>query len=322
MLRKSFSFFSVYLQYSSCKSPLQKKVERTLWRSFLSTYQRRLFAVAPPVDVLRLSSQNRKPCSLGLWNLKSTYSTHGEGKEGNVPYSGDGKEEPQSSSDASYKGTDKESSNNGFSKAGSGKSETWKMKVRLLQYCSSTDRGQNASHKQRLAIEELASSLETLNPTPNPVEATQMDGWWYLSYVSEKFYATNALLAAASITPLVSVGQVRQQISIASGELTNEVDLILFPNITGTLVTKARINPLDGERLQVSNETTTIRGKSIGEQFDLGSLKLDIPVDELIRRLKGTSPESFLDTYYLDEDLRISRTQGGRLFVFTRFAED
>ncbi|GJD09593.1 Plastid lipid-associated protein 2, chloroplastic [Galdieria sulphuraria] len=303
MLRKSFSFFSVYLQYSSCKSPLQKKVERTLWRSFLSTYQRRLFAVAPPVDVLRLSSQNRKPCSLGLWNLKSTYSTHGEGKEGNVPYSGDGKEEPQSSSDASYKGTDKESSNNGFSKAGS-------------------DRGQNASHKQRLAIEELASSLETLNPTPNPVEATQMDGWWYLSYVSEKFYATNALLAAASITPLVSVGQVRQQISIASGELTNEVDLILFPNITGTLVTKARINPLDGERLQVSNETTTIRGKSIGEQFDLGSLKLDIPVDELIRRLKGTSPESFLDTYYLDEDLRISRTQGGRLFVFTRFAED
>ncbi|GJQ09344.1 hypothetical protein GpartN1_g1135.t1 [Galdieria partita] len=318
---QSSSFFSFCLNYPSYQTTVYKKIAKILWRPLLSSYQRRLLSLAP-VDVLRITPKNRKPCGSNLWICQSTYSTQGEGKEGKVPYSGDSEEQPRSSADASYKDTSKGNSNVNSSKNQSGNSELWKMKVRLLQYCSSTDRGQNSSHKQKLAIEELASSLEALNPTPNPVEATLMDGWWYLSYVSEKFYATNALLAAAAITPLVSVGQVRQQISIATGELCNEVDLILFPNITGTVVTKAKINPVDGERLQVSNESTIIRGKSIGEQFDLGSLKMDIPVDELIRRLKGTSPESFLDTYYLDEDLRISRTQGGRLFVFTRFVED
>eukprot|EP00871_Galdieria_phlegrea_P005909 jgi/Galph1/805/GphlegSOOS_G5562.1 len=196
-----------------------------------------------------------------------------------------------------------------------------KLKLRLLQYCASTDRGQNTTQKQKSAIEEIAMALEALNPTPNPVEASNIDGLWFLNYLSEKFYTTNALLAAAAATPLISVGQIKQEISIANGSLSNEIDLILFPNITCTLVTKGRITPLDGERLQVSAEKTTIKGGSIGEQFDLGSFQLNIPVEELVRRLRGATPETFLDTYYLDEDLRISRSKGGRLFIFSRFPE-
>lgn len=305
MLFRSLAFLSFYFKYPSCPSRLQVNGGKVLWKPLSSVHQRG-FLSTTTVGLWRTTRRSRNQCNSGVLNFKSEYSTQGEGTEGKAPHTGSSKGESPSSSDASSESNYKENSKSSFSQTDSETTKIWKMKVRLLQLCSSTDRGQNSTHKQKLAIEEMASSLEALNPTPNPVEASIMDGLWYLSYVSEKFYATNALLAAAAVTPLVSVGQVRQEISIASGELTNEVDLILFPNITGTLVTKARITPVDGERLQVFSESTTIRGKSIGEQFDLGSLKLDIPIDELVRRLKGTSPESFLDTYYVSGYLKDS----------------
>jgi len=317
---KSLAFISIYLKYPRCSSSVQTNAARTIWKPLLSKYQQRLYS-GVSVDIRWVTYKNRKSYTSSILSFKSSYSTQGGDTEGKIPHSKDMKGEPQSASDAYDKTWDKENFKDTSEKADSDSSKIWKLKLRLLQYCASTDRGQNCNQRQKMAIEELASSLEARNPTPNPVEASLMDGLWYLSYVSEKFYAMNAVLAAIAVTPLASVGQVRQEISISSGELTNEFDLILFPNITGAVVTKARINPVDGERLQVFDETTTIRGKSFGDQFDLGNLKLDVPVDDLRRRLKGTSPETFLDTYYLDEDMRISRTQGGCLFVFTRFPE-
>jgi hypothetical protein len=43
-----------------------------------------------------------------------------------------------------------------------------------------------------------------------------------------------------------------------------------------------------------------------------------VPVERLYQRVKGTAPESFIETTYLDDNLRISRSKDRKLYVYTR----
>eukprot|EP00871_Galdieria_phlegrea_P002450 jgi/Galph1/3205/GphlegSOOS_G1852.1 len=193
----------------------------------------------------------------------------------------------------------------------------YNLKINLYQLCASTDRGQTSRPEQRSEVEDLAAQLEALNPNPNPLDGTKANGIWELIYSSVPFYKTSPFLLAAA-TPFLRVGQWRQTISVVYGELVNEVDVEAFPGLMGTVVQFARVTPVGGERLEIAIEKTSLKGRSIADKLDLGGIHVDIPLGDILRRVQGSTSEIFLDTFYLDDELRISRTRGGRLLIFSR----
>jgi hypothetical protein len=174
----------------------------------------------------------------------------------------------------------------------------YNRKIRLYQLCASTDRGQMSKPEQRSEVEDLAAELESLNPNPNPLDGTKMDGCWELIYSSVPFFKTSPLLLA-SVTPFLRVGQWRQNVSLSYGELVNEVDFEAFPGLMGTILQQTRVTPVGGERLEITVDKTSVKGRSIADRLDLGGLQIDIPFGELLRRVQGSSSEIFLDTYYV-----------------------
>lgn len=187
----------------------------------------------------------------------------------------------------------------------------------LLQFAAATSRGQVASESQMSAIDDIVMALEELNPNPQPVETDLLDGMWTLVYSSAKLFQSNPLLMAAA-TPLLQLGQIRQKVAVDDGKLVNEVEVVAFPATSGTIKTTARITPVGGERLELTVETTNITGGKIFDRLDLGGISFDVPVEQIFSRIKNASPETYIDTYYLDDKLRISRSKQGKLYIYTR----
>lgn len=196
--------------------------------------------------------------------------------------------------------------------------EIKRLITRLLELSAITLRGQIANADQVAAVEDTVAKLEELNPNPSPVETELIDGTWLLVYTGVKLYRTSPFLLA-SATPLLQVGQVRQTLSVDSGKLTTEVDVTSYPvPTTGTIKTTCRLTPVGGERLEFTAEKTTVTGGKIADRIDLGGINFDIPVEQIYSRIKNTSPDSYVDTYFLNEKLRISRAKSGKLYIYTR----
>lgn len=187
----------------------------------------------------------------------------------------------------------------------------------LLQFAAATSRGQLASDSQISAIDDIVMALEELNPNPQPVETDLIDGTWTLVYSSAKLFQSNPFLMAA-VTPLLQLGQIRQKIAVDDGKLVNEAEVVAFPATSGTVKTTARITPVGGERLELTVETTNVTGGKILNRLDLGGISFDVPVEQILSRIKNMSPETYIDTYYLDDRLRISRSKQGKLYIYTR----
>lgn len=188
---------------------------------------------------------------------------------------------------------------------------------RLLLVAAATSRGQTASDSQIATVDDLVMQLEELNPTPNPVDTDLMDGLWTLVYSTAKLFDGNKVLMAAA-SPVLQLGQVRQKISITDGTLTTEGDLVLFPLTSASVVTKSSLTPVGGERLELVVEDAKVTGGKLAGRLDLGGISFDVPVKRILSRVRNISPETYLDTFYLDDTLRISRSKKGKLYIYTR----
>ncbi|GJD09047.1 hypothetical protein Gasu2_33190 [Galdieria sulphuraria] len=291
----SFTFSSFY----SCKCSFCKTCSGSSWRFRSKT----LF----PSNARNLKGKRTTPVFYSQNSLSNGDNFTSPGNE----YSSSRKEN-DSFGESTMSGAYNTSNNGGESKSNSQQDPTeevpfgigeaarrYNRKIRLYQLCASTDRGQMSRPEQRSEVEDLAAELESLNPTPNPLDGTKLDGSWELIYSSVPFYKTNPLLLA-SVTPFL------------------RIDLEAFPGLMGTILQQTRVTPVGGERLEIVIDKTSLKGRSVANRLDLGGIQLDIPFGDILRRVQGSSSELFLDTYYLDDDLRISRTRGGRLLIFSR----
>ncbi|CAI0470943.1 unnamed protein product [Linum tenue] len=216
------------------------------------------------------------------------------------------------------------------------------LKRSLADTVYGTDLGFRAGSEVRAEVSELVSQLEAVNPTPAPVDAAPLlDGNWVLLYTS-----TSELLPllAAGSTPLLKVKRIAQLINTSNNTIVNSTTLS-SPFADFSFSATANFEVRSPSRIQVEFKEGTLQPPDVKtsidlpDEIDLFGQKISLspalqslgPLQDSVatisRAISGQSPlkvpipgsrtRSWLLTTYLDEDLRISRGDGG-LFILAK----
>ncbi|MDZ8033428.1 PAP/fibrillin family protein [Nostoc sp. DedSLP04] len=190
-------------------------------------------------------------------------------------------------------------------------------KAALMDAIALTNRGLVATEEQKQAILIAIANLEDFNPTPRPVEASNLlDGNWRLLYTNSK-----ALLNLDRL-PLCKLGQIYQYIRVETTSVYNIAEIYGLPYLEGLVSVAAKFEPVSGRRVQVKFERSIIGLQRLIEynspvtfiqQIEEGRKfpGIDIPI-------KSDKQQGWLDITYIDNDLRIGRGNEGNVFVLTK----
>ncbi|NJL11129.1 MAG: fibrillin [Calothrix sp. SM1_7_51] len=190
-------------------------------------------------------------------------------------------------------------------------------KTNLLEAIAGKNRGLLASEVDKQAILALVATLEDSNPTPRPLESTNLlDGDWRLLYTTSR-----ALLNIDKI-PFYKLGSIYQCIRVNSKTVYNIAEITGIPYSEGIVSVCAKFEPVSTRRVQVQFERSIIGlqrivnykspGKFI-EQIESG--KKFTAIDFAI---KSGEQQGWIDITYIDNDLRIGRGNEGSVFVLTK----
>ncbi|MBD1923941.1 PAP/fibrillin family protein [Microcoleus sp. FACHB-831] len=190
-------------------------------------------------------------------------------------------------------------------------------KSALLEAIAGKNRGLLATETDKQAILAAVAQLEDRNPTPRPIEAPELlDGNWRL------LYTTSGGLLNIDALPLLKLGQIYQCIRAKEAKVYNIAEVYGLPYLEGIVSVTARFTPLSERRVQVQFQRS-ISGlqRLIGyqtpsefiEQIEMGKTFPAIDFN-----INSENQQAWLDTTYLDNDLRISRGNQGSVFVLTK----
>jgi PAP_fibrillin len=190
-------------------------------------------------------------------------------------------------------------------------------KAALLEALAPTNRGLLATEQDKQHVLATIAVLEDLNPTPYPLEASELlNGDWRLLYTT-----SNALLNLDRI-PLCRLGQIYQCIRVETNSVYNIAEIYGLPYLEGIVSVAAKFEPQTQRRIQVKFERSIFGLKSLIdykspkdfiEQIESG--KKFIAFDFLI---KSDKQQGWLDITYIDSDLRIARGNEGSVFVLAK----
>ena len=190
-------------------------------------------------------------------------------------------------------------------------------KSELLEIIAGKNRGLLASESDKQAILSAIAQLEDYNPTPRPVEATELlNGDWRL------LYTTSRALLNLDGFPLVKLGQIYQCVRVEESKIYNIAELYGLPYLEGIVSVAAKFEPTSERRVQVKFERSILGLRSlIGYESpvkfinEIESGKKFTAVDFGI---EAREQQGWLDVTYLDSDLRIGRGNEGSVFVLTK----
>ncbi|MEH2357101.1 PAP/fibrillin family protein [Nostoc sp.] len=190
-------------------------------------------------------------------------------------------------------------------------------KAALMDAIAGTNRGLLATEEQKQAILVAIANLEDFNPTPRPVEASNLlDGNWRLLYTTSK-----ALLNLDRL-PLCKLGQIYQYIRVDTTSVYNIAEIYGLPFLEGLVSVAAKFEPVSGRRVQVKFERSII---GLQRLIEYNSPVTFIQQIEEGRKfpaidfaIKSDKQQGWLDITYIDNDLRIGRGNEGSVFVLTK----
>ncbi len=190
-------------------------------------------------------------------------------------------------------------------------------KAELLEAIAGRNRGLLTTEPEKQAILAAAANLEVHNPTPRPVEAPEkLTGNWRL------LYTTSQGLLGFDRLPLLKLGQIYQYIQASEGKVYNIAEIYGLPWLEGLVSVVARFEPVSERRVNVKFERAIT-----GLQRLMGYQSADSFVQQIAAGHKFTAldwsldsrnQQGWLETTYLDEDLRIGRGNEGSLFILSK----
>ncbi len=190
-------------------------------------------------------------------------------------------------------------------------------KSALLETIAGKNRGLLATEPQKQAILSAIAQLEDRNPTPRPIEALDLlEGDWRL------IYTTSRGILGIDQVPFLKLGQVYQSIRALEAKIYNIAEVYGVPFLEGIVSVAARFKPVSDQRVDVKFERSILGLQRLisyqtpdhfihqiesGQKFAAIDFSLD-----------NRDQQGWLDTTYLDEDMRIGRGNEGSIFVLTK----
>lgn len=161
-----------------------------------------------------------------------------------------------------------------------------KLKSDLLLRVASLERGARANTAEKLEVEGLLASLSSVNPTPQPARSPLSDGRWNC------VYTTSPQLLGTRLPPLLRpAGPLYFSFNTADGLAALDTTWPVTAQRAALKITSSSGLSLEWQTLKV---------------FGVFSLPVAEP------KAKDTA---FLDTIYLDLDMRLMRGQNGTVYV-------
>lgn len=193
-------------------------------------------------------------------------------------------------------------------------------KAELLEAIAGKNRGLLATETDRVAILAAVARLEDRNPTPRPVEATDLlEGNWRLLFTT-----SNELLTFGRL-PILPLGQIYQCVRTATTKIYNIAEVFELPFLESLVSVCAKFEPVNERRVNVKFERFIIGSRRlIGYQSpssfiqQIESGKKFFPALDF--GIENRDRQGWLDITYLDNDLRIGRGNEGSVFVLTKTA--
>lgn len=228
---------------------------------------------------------------------------------------------------------------------GSQKSNINVQKAAILEAVSFTNNGKTATEEQQSDVLRKVRQLETEQPPrslDDPEFAKLLDGTWYLHYTSPSIvgdadefpdswkpasaaegdsnietrqFNAQGSISAGGVTVDTSNKVVKQIYDVANGQVFNEVNLDW-----GQVVVSGafRQSPNIPNRAIISFDTVLLR---LGDGDNPITLNLGF-LFSVLAIVRGSGDNGWLETTFLDDEMRIGRGNKGTMFVLTRDPED
>ena len=189
-------------------------------------------------------------------------------------------------------------------------------KTALMDAIAGRNRGLLATAPEKQAILMAITQLEDRNPTPRPVEASNLlDGDWRLLYTTSK-----GLLNIDQL-PLLKLGQIYQCIRTKTASVYNIAEVYGLPYLEGLVSVVARFEPASERRVQVKFERSIFGLQRLISYQSPGDFIQQIETGKRFAAIDfnfNRDQQGWLDITYLDDNLRIGRGNEGSVFVLTK----
>ncbi len=190
-------------------------------------------------------------------------------------------------------------------------------KSALLELIAGKNRGLLTTESQKQAVLSAIAQLEDRNPTPRPIEALDLlEGDWRL------IYTTSRGILGIDQVPFLKLGQVYQSIRAPEAKIYNIAEVYGVPFLDGIVSVAARFEPVSDRRVEVKFERSILAfQRSINYETPdrfIHQIESGQKLSAIEFSLENRDQQGWLDTTYLDKDLRIGRGNEGSVFVLTK----
>ncbi len=187
----------------------------------------------------------------------------------------------------------------------------------LLKAIATVGLGAEATDVQRRAIFSAVAYLEEVNPTPAPLHAPDLlDGDWQL------LFTTSRELLGFDRLPGFGIAQIFQCVRVGTGTIYNVLEVEGPPFLEGLIGVCARFTPTSERRVDVRFERAILGLQRLAGYRDIRSFVRVLETGKKLRAIdfaiRNREQRGWLETTYLDADLRIGRGNEGNLFVLRK----
>jgi PAP_fibrillin len=191
-------------------------------------------------------------------------------------------------------------------------------KESLFEAIAPVNRGLTMTDVQKQAIFSAIAYMEESNPTPKPTEAGELlSGDWRL------LFTTSRDLLGLDRFPGIKLGQIYQCIRAAEAKIYNVAEIYGLPLLEGVVSVCASFTPVSDRRVNVRFERSVLGLQRLVEYNN--NIDEFVQVLESGKKLKAIDfaikqgdRQGWLETVYLDRDLRIGRGSEGSVFVLRK----